>query len=251
MLPDYIVSVDLGQAADYTAVAVLERRSEPTGRQEIVTGIGEDRRLGGWTFVPVGRAQEAGHYNATHLERLPLGTPYTDLPGRLRAIEAQVRRSWQALAWAEDGAAGIGAPARYPEAAPVELVVDQTGVGRPVVDLLREHGLDPVAVTITGGDEVSEPTWREFRVPKRNLAGAVSVALQTRRLRVAKELPDAAVLKRELENFKAKISLTGHDSYGTGEDWRKENHDDLVLAVAMGVWYGEHREGKATGFVIG
>ena len=32
------------------------------------------------------------------------------------------------------------------------LVVDQTGVGRPVVDLFREVGLKPIAVTLTAGD---------------------------------------------------------------------------------------------------
>ncbi len=33
------------------------------------------------------------------------------------------------------------------------LVVDATGVGRPVVDQLRAAGLDPIAVTITAGQE--------------------------------------------------------------------------------------------------
>ena len=54
-------------------------------------------------------------------------------------------------------------------------------------------------------------------------------------------LPDAPVLKAELENFRVKISLAGHDTYaaGAGDEWRQGAHDDLVLAVALACWYGE------------
>jgi hypothetical protein len=45
------------------------------------------------------------------------------------------------------------------------LAVDATGVGKPVVDLLRERGLAPMAVTITGGDTVTGDA-RARRVPK-------------------------------------------------------------------------------------
>jgi hypothetical protein len=38
--------------------------------------------------------------------------------------------------------------------------------------------------------------------------------------------------------------VTGHDSYGAGEDSRENNHDDCVLAVAMACWYGEHFLGE-------
>jgi hypothetical protein len=64
---------------------------------------------------------------------------------------------------------------------------------------------------------------------------------QNGRLKVAKDLPHAKTLTNELVNFKVKISLTGHDSYGAVEDWRQGNHDDLVLALALPCWYGENR----------
>ena len=131
---------------------------------------------------------------------------------------------------------------------PIALVVDQTGVGVAVVDLLRDAGFDGlVAVTIHGGDAViAVESDREYRVPKRELAGAVQVALQRRRLRVVADFDLAAVLSAELENFRARISLTtGHDSYRAGEDWRTDDptkHDDLVLSVALALWWGEHAE---------
>ena len=51
---------------------------------------------------------------------------------------------------------------------------------------------------------------------------------------MAEALPEAAVLVQELENFQVKLSELGHDSYGT---WRENQHDDLVLAVALACWY--------------
>jgi hypothetical protein len=182
-----------------------------------------------------------------HLERLPLGTAYTDLPGKLAKIDVQIRKLWMVLAHEaerEDSRAGKSWRRWPTEAeAEIDLVIDQTGVGRPVVDLLRERGVRPVAITIHGGDQVIAVDEDSYRVPKRDLVGAVQAALQNRRLRASDRLPDWPVLRGELQNFKAKISLSGHDSYGAGggaDDWREGgSHDDLVLAVAMGLWFGE------------
>ena len=116
------------------------------------------------------------------------------------------------------------------------LVVDQTGVGAPVVDLFRQAGLDPVGVLIHGGDKASHEggTWR---VPKRDLVGSLQVLLQSGRLKISKKLPLASVLQSELLTFKVKIDpITAHDSYSA---WREQDHDDLVLSVAMAAWWGE------------
>ena len=75
----------------------------------------------------------------------------------------------------------------------------------------------------------------------------MQTTLQQRRLRIADELPEAKVLRAELQNFKAKISLSGHDSYGAGEEWRLGNNDDTVLATAVAVWYGEYLAASSAG----
>ena len=249
-LPTYAIAVDLGQVSDPTAIAVLERREEPTGRVEVTVNIDA-------FFLGVGdeplthrRPQTVGHYSIVHLERLPLGTSYVAIPPRLATIEAQVRRRWLEACWvADDERVRAGRPrlAPYPTAddASVAVVVDATGVGRPVVDLLREAGLDPIAVSIHGGAEVVRVSSREWRVPKRLLVGAVQAALQARRLQAAAALPDWPVLQAELANFTARISAAGHDTYGAGDgpdDWRTGGaHDDLVLAVALGIWASDER----------
>lgn len=123
----------------------------------------------------------------------------------------------------------------------VDLVVDFTGVGRAVADMVieAELGARVTLVTITGGDAVTRGERGEWRAPKRDLASVVQVALQSSRLRIGAELTLAETLTQELTNFKVKIALNGHDSYAAGADWRDGNHDDLVLALALAIWQGE------------
>jgi hypothetical protein len=115
--------------------------------------------------------------------------------------------------------------------------VDQTGVGAPVVDLFEQAGLKPVGVLIHGGDKASHEG-DSWRVPKRDLVGVLQVLLQTGRLKVASKLKLGPVLSQEMLNFRVKIDpATAHDSYSA---WREEDHDDLVLSVALAAWYGEN-----------
>lgn len=152
-------------------------------------------------------------HHVRHLERLPLGTDYNAQVERVRHLASQV-------------------PA-------CELVVDQTGVGRAVIDIMRERGLSPRAVSITAGDSVNrDEIRREYKVPKRDLVTALQLALQADRLKVAKSLPDAQRWADELLAFQVEISASGHDSYGN--DASRAAHDDLVIATALAVWWGEN-----------
>jgi hypothetical protein len=64
------------------------------------------------------------------------------------------------------------------------------------------------------------------------------VLLQTGRLKVASKLKLGPVLSEEMLNFRVLIDpMTAHDSYSA---WREEDHDDLVLSVALAAWYGEN-----------
>jgi hypothetical protein len=68
------------------------------------------------------------------------------------------------------------------------------------------------------------------------LVGVLQVLLQTRRLRIAQALPEAAILAKELETFQVKITAAANEAFGA---WREGQHDDLVLAVALAAWAGE------------
>jgi hypothetical protein len=114
------------------------------------------------------------------------------------------------------------------------LVVDETGVGAPVVDMFRAVDIAPVAVTITAG-VMSDHVPGGWHVPKRTLVSTVEVLLSSSRLRIAAGLPHARTLTEELAGFEVHISAAGRDTYSA----RVGEHDDLVLAAALACWYGE------------
>ena len=152
-------------------------------------------------------------YHVRHLERFPLGTAYPVIVSHVQALLQHPTLQRQST-----------------------LVVDATGCGRPVVDLLTQAQFDPVAVSIHGGDSVQHEG-RHWRVPKRDLVSVLQVLLQTERLKVAEALPLAQGLVQELLNFRVTIDpRTAHDSYSA---WREGQHDDLVLACALACWWGE------------
>ena len=137
------------------------------------------------------------------------------------------------------------ADARRRDAQPLHdaiLVVDGTGVGRPVVDLFREADLPCriIAVMITAGSApVAVDTAGYYHVPKRDLAGVLQTAMQSRRLAVAKSLPHAETLAEEMKNFKVKVTTAANEKF---EAWREKDTDDLVLAAALCVWAGEREQ---------
>jgi hypothetical protein len=146
-----------------------------------------------------------------HVERVPLGTPYPRVVDRVRQIVQS-------------------APLRGRCA----LAVDATGVGEPVVDLLRAArlGCELCAVTITGG-EYQHSRGSAWSVPKRDLIAQVQVLLERDELRIARRMPDAGSLVRELLDMQSTTTSSGRrrlgaDGYG--------QHDDLVIALALACW---------------
>jgi hypothetical protein len=118
------------------------------------------------------------------------------------------------------------------------VAVDATGVGTAVVDLLRPR-VRPApfyGVTITSGNTVTKE-YNNWRVPKRDLIGAAQVALQQRRVRLPKASGEAATLVKELLAYRLTIGTNGRDTYAN--DWRQAPHDDLVLALAIGIYVAD------------
>ncbi len=88
------------------------------------------------------------------------------------------------------------------------LVVDATGVGRPVIDHMREVGLEPVPVTITAGQDMTFDG-DQWRVPKKALLRPLVAATEAGRLKVAKGLREAEAFQRELQAFQRRITARG------------------------------------------
>ncbi len=218
----FFVGLDLGQARDFSAIAVAEMVGVGTGEwDEVVVNSSEVMAcVRGDEYTPKPRMQRVQRtvprFDIGHLERLPLGTTYP-------AVGQHTRELLNRLVTMQP----------TPN---VALALDFTGVGRPVADMFLAAGLPCAAypITITGGDAVSQDG-NEYRVPKRDLAGVIQVLLHAGRLKIAAALPRAGTLTEEMKNFRVKISDKGHDSYGA---WREGEHDDLILATALACWGG-------------
>jgi hypothetical protein len=198
------LGLDLGQAKDFSALAIIEavRIATTTKKTDEEVNCTNTK-------------DEITQLNCIHLQRWQLRTSYP-------AIVADVVRMINGLD-----------PERTSGGKTV-LAVDATGVGAPVVDLFKREKINAelVPIQIVGGANVSEENGM-FRVPKRDLVSVVQVGLQNRKLKIAEGLDLAETLSRELQNFTVKITDAANDVYGA---WREGTHDDLVLAVALAVW---------------
>jgi hypothetical protein len=116
------------------------------------------------------------------------------------------------------------------------MAIDQTGVGRTIVDTFRPlYSLADIrAITLTMGQTVHWNNRSQY-VPKLELAGVIQTLLQTKRIRFAKG-PETQELVNELQNFQVRAPATRAEDF---ESWRERDHDDLFLAVAMACWLGE------------
>jgi hypothetical protein len=194
----FYLGLDLGQRADYSAIAVVERVEAEWARFDYVQWL---RRTG----------REEARFAVRHLERMALGTSYVAVAERVREMAGSTELRGRAT-----------------------VVVDGTGVGAAVVDLLRGPGIDCelVPVQITGGGRARQDGGA-WNVPKRDLIGVVQVLLEQRRLKFAADLPRMQTLVEELMAMRVRVTEAGMEQFGA---WREGSHDDLALALALGCW---------------
>ena len=168
----HFISIDLGQAADFTAVAVLERPlihcHDPN----------QNRRP---------------NYALRHLERFPLGTHYSQVAQAIVPLIKQLEDKQLSILVDQTG---VGR-------AVVMRLVEGLRAAAPWV-------LHPC--TLTAGTEVTKGESGGLYVPKKELVGTLQVLLQGRRLQIPRTLPQAALLALELENFKSKPRLATADA---------------------------------------
>lgn len=211
----YYLGLDLGQASDPSALALIEEPiyCPPMGGWVSGSGITPDLRLqyeqGMWYHWKQAAPGKPPLW-LLGLSRYPLKTAYPAI------VDDVIRRlGGPDAGWRDD----------------VTLVIDGTGVGAAVVDIFRFAHLpcQMYPIVITGGVKVENN-----HVPKRDLIGAVQVAIQTRRLQPTQHTKDIEAFLTEMQNYAIKLTATGHDTYNARGD---SLHDDLVLAVALACWF--------------
>ena len=193
----YVVGVDLGQKRDHTAIVMVEK---PYRHPLLST---QDETL-----------------TVRLAERLPLGISY---PRMVEVVKFVV---------------GMGMRLGYvPGQVACKVVVDATGVGRPVVDALKDAGLgcQVTAVTITGGDKQNyrRGGGSSMNVPKQDLISQLLLALEEGDLKIASRMKEAGTLKRELLDVRMSRRENGTFRIGAEEYGQ---HDDMVIALALAVW---------------
>ena len=155
----------------------------------------------------------ARHFVIRHLERLPLGTPYPEVADRIQRIVHTIRRQ-------QDESS--------------EIYVDATGVGAPVVDLLKERvsrmaRLRPVY--FTHGDRRTEEPRGPITLGKAFLVSRLQALLQTGRIHLPKT-SEAEALSKELLDYEIRVDENANDRYGA---FKVGTHDDLVTALGLAV----------------
>ena len=160
---------------------------------------------------------EPGTLLVRHVERVPLGTPFGEVVEMVRDTVWDPAVAGQAV-----------------------VVADATGLGAPVIEMLRAArlGCDITAVTITSGDRAVQ-RGNDWNVPKRDLIAGVQVLLEQGGLRIARTLEGAQSLIEELVDVRATVRVNGRvrlGADGCGE------HDDLVIALALACWRAKRKE---------
>lgn len=205
------LGVDCGQASDPTAWALLERKLFV--RTEPVTGVWQPRTT---NYVEM---------HCTAYSRFPLRTPYTEVVRRLGAI------------------------ATLPDlVGRIAVIVDCTRE-RAVYDIIQESdafdSVHVVPIVIGSGTHVSSDQYGWHAVPEYELLSALTIALESERLKTSREggqeAGDAEALDTQLTHIKRRTSRRGK-SVGMSVDGTEVEHDDLAFALALGLWYAKYRD---------
>jgi hypothetical protein len=196
-----VMGVDIGQKRDPTAIAVVEHERRVVGRKPVTSG----------DVIVRWKEQTEHHYSARHLERLPLGTPYPEVARRVAELADGVKERTGKRA--------------------SKLYVDATGVGQPVVDMLKETGVRPVGVYFNYGDKRVETSRTQISLGKAYLVSRLQALLQSGRIHLPRT-DEAEALAQELLEYEIRVDQNANDRYGA---FRVGTHDDLVTALGLAV----------------
>lgn len=191
----YFVGLDLGQAKDPTAVAVVERAEVE----------------GDFDAALRARRREI-ELRLRRVERLPLGMRYPEVEEWVTEKVASVAKGGE-----------------------TELLVDATGVGRAVVDHLQKAGpgCRMRAVMVTRGGLGRSDEGFDY-VPKRELILGLQSLLEYGELKVARGMHHVEELTRELGAMRVKLTAAGNEQYGAWREGEHDDLVFAVALACWG-----------------
>jgi hypothetical protein len=184
----FYVGLDLGQRRDYTALTIIEKLFRPFWGDE-------------WLYA--GKNEKGTtRYTVRAIERIRLATPYPEIVDWVKGIVTHPHLLKRCT-----------------------LTVDATGVGAPVVDLLRRANLNCnlVPITIIGGSTNTHYNPVTGSVPRAQLLTNLQLMIQQDQLEVADTCGQASALQQELRHLKLDGTIHGQ-------------HDDISIALALSAW---------------
>jgi hypothetical protein len=200
---EFVVGVDLGKSVDSTVIAIVEYVRVGTGEFEVSKASSQ-------RGITITKEKYCENFDLRELQRLKLQTTYDEV------IEHLV---------------GLMNAAPLREA---ELVIDDSGVGRPIGDMIEaQTALRPIRVTTTGGEQANNIGARRWHVPKQELVSVLSGLFATNRIRLAHDLPNLEVLRREAQTFLRTYTSSGRSTFSAASG----QHDDTISALSLACWW--------------
>ena len=120
-----------------------------------------------------------------------------------------------------------------PEMSGALAVLDRTGLGRPVFEMISKRVENLIGITFTSGRDGARGG-RFWTVPKLDAVSALQLALP--RVQVPALAQGAAYVRRQLEDFGETRSKSGQSKFG---NVTQGAHDDAVTGLMMAVMVGD------------
>jgi len=205
------VDLALKQTGDYTAIMVVEE----------VDGVEDE-------------------FDARLYERLPRGTSLFAIIARV----IEIRDNIKAIQDQRDKDAGKE-PDEIDNYGPDEILVDQSGLGDPIVEEMRARGLEVTGVNLTGGNTITEEYvsgGRHISIPKTALISRLSALAgiiveedgsKHSRLHLDSRSPYATDMMEELRGFRMKVTPSANLQF---EPFKTGGYDDLIVAAGLACW---------------
>jgi hypothetical protein len=208
---EFVVGVDLGKSVDSTVIAIVEYQCVGTGEFGVSPGKAHN-------CITVTKERYRENFDLRELQRLKLQTSYDEIIQHLVTL-----MNTKPLCDAE-------------------LVIDDSGVGRPTGDMIEaQTRLRPIRVTTTGGEQANKISARRWHVPKLELVSVLSGLFATNRIRLAHDLPNLEVLRRETQTFLRTYGASGRSTFSAASG----AHDDTISAVSLACWWASMRYSPA------
>lgn len=211
------IGIDVGQVQNPTAIVAVEVVQRATGRtRPYIAAAQPDPRLVRWTGSSWVELDTETVYLTRHLERVPLGTRYPDVALRIADVVCSPKLA--------------GRPRR--------VLIDQTGVGRPIVELVSDaintrpgiHAGSDVSlrpIIFTSGMEYDPWTGK---MGKAYMVSRLQALMQWERLKLPPGHREAEAMRAELRVYSIKVSQDGADTYGA---LKTGQFDDLATALGL------------------